>query len=465
MTVSAQTPLNRSVGNGVTTVFPYTFKVLAEADMEVSVDGVVKTLTTHYTLSGVGTDSGNVTFLVPPADLAVVVRRRNMAYTRSVDYQDQGELPTDTLDDDQDAPVLMCQQLAEGLGRAVQVPIDETTDPAVLIDSLLTASADAVAAAADTAADVITTAAAAAAAAASAASTGLPALTGEALSLLRVKADETGYEARTPTETRTDIGAAESGVNTTITSLGILPGYLFGCTLSTAGSSATMSVAAGRVTDSTGLQSMGLTAIAKTTSAWAVGTAQGGLDTGTIANNTWYHFYVIRRPDTGVVDVVFSTNATSPTLPANYTQYRRIGSGRTDGSAQWGSFLQDGDNFYWLTPVFDVGATSPGASAVSRTLTTPLGLSVDALLNVALSTNSTDFLILSDLAAVDLAPTISTTTPLATIAVSGATVNACQAKVRTNTSSAIRSRMSVGTGGNGFSIATRGWVDRRGKDA
>lgn len=122
MTVSAQTPLNRSAGNGVSTVFAYNFKVLAEADMEVSVDGVVKTLTTDYTLSGVGTDSGNVTFLVPPADLSIVVRRRNMSYTRSVDYQDQGELPTDTLDDDQDAPILMIQQLDERQGRSITVP-------------------------------------------------------------------------------------------------------------------------------------------------------------------------------------------------------------------------------------------------------------------------------------------------------------------------------------------------------
>lgn len=219
MTVSAQTPINRSTGNGVTTVFPYTFKVLKAADMEVSVDGVVKTLTTHYTLSGVGTDSGNVTFLVAPALNAIVVRRRNMAYTRSVDFQDQGELPTDTLDDDQDAAVLMAQQLGEGLGRAVQVPITSDTDPENLIQELLDASAAAVGAAADASADATTATAAAAAAAASAASTGLPALAGKTLNFLRVKADETGYEARTPTQARGDLTAAKSGANADITSM------------------------------------------------------------------------------------------------------------------------------------------------------------------------------------------------------------------------------------------------------
>lgn len=127
MTVSAQTPINRSTANGVTTVFPYDFKILAAADLEVSLDGVVKTLTTDYTLSGVGDDAGgNVTMLSAPANGVTVVRRRNMAYIREVDYQDQGELPTDTLDDDQDAPILMIQQVAEGLSRAVSLPPEST---------------------------------------------------------------------------------------------------------------------------------------------------------------------------------------------------------------------------------------------------------------------------------------------------------------------------------------------------
>lgn len=222
MTVSAQTPLNRSTGNGVTTVFPYNFKVLAAADMEVSVDGDVKTLTTHYTLSGVGTDGGNVTMLVAPANGAVVVRRRNMAYVRTVDFQDQGELPTDTLDDDQDSAVLMAQQLGEGLSRAVQVPITSTTDPEVLIQELLNASAAAVDAAGVAESEAAAAVVSAAAAAASAASTGLPSLTGKALNMLRVKADESGYEARSPGQTRSDIGAAASGSNNDITSIAAL---------------------------------------------------------------------------------------------------------------------------------------------------------------------------------------------------------------------------------------------------
>ena len=93
--------------------------------MEVSVDGVVKTLTVDYTLSGVGDDAGgNVTMLAAPAASTSVVRRRNMALTRNTDYQDQGELPASTLDSDLDSAVLMIQQVDEKTDRAMVLPAD-----------------------------------------------------------------------------------------------------------------------------------------------------------------------------------------------------------------------------------------------------------------------------------------------------------------------------------------------------
>lgn len=58
---------------------------------------------------------------------------------------------------------------------------------------------------------------------------------------------------------------------------------------------------------------------------WAVGSGNGGLDTGAIGSGTYYA-YIIRRPDTGIVDVLYSLSATTPTLPASYTQKALIGS-------------------------------------------------------------------------------------------------------------------------------------------
>lgn len=58
--------------------------------------------------------------------------------------------------------------------------------------------------------------------------------------------------------------------------------------------------------------------------AWAVGSGNGGLDTGTVGNSTYY-IWLIQRLDTGVVDALFSLSSTAPTMPANYTAKRVIG--------------------------------------------------------------------------------------------------------------------------------------------
>lgn len=242
-------------------------------------------------------------------------------------------------------------------------------------------------------------------------------------------------------------------------------GYLDGLTLSTAGSSATMSIAAGQAADTANAVLISLSAaINKTTSAWAVGSATGGLDTGAIANSTWYYFYLIRRTDTGVVDVVFSTNSTTPTLPTNYTQYRYIGAGLTNGSAQWTLFSQDGDRFQWSAPVQDVNATTSGTSAVLRTLSVPRK-SVIALMNVNVICTDAggELTYISDPAVSDQAPSTSAS-PGVTIQNAGALNGAGYVECRTNTSAQIRTRQATGNGNTTLRINTRGWIDLRGKE-
>ncbi len=278
-----------------------------------------------------------------------------------------------------------------------------------------------------------------------------------------------GIGGPTAAATRTALGAAASGANSDITSLAILPGYLFGCTMSTAGASATMSIAAGRAQDSTGVQLMTLTAIAKTTAAWAVGTAAGGLDTGAIANSTWYHWFVIRRPDTGVVDALCSLSPTAPTLPTNYTQFRRIGSGKTNGSAQWASFIQDGDYFRWLTSVADViASTNTGTVAQTATLSTPPGVTTIADMNIRIvDTAAAGYsLLLSDLAATDEFPTAGGASPYAHALTSVANISAvAKVQIRTNTSSQVRFRVNGSVATTVVSITTNGWIDTRGRNA
>ena len=234
-----------------------------------------------------------------------------------------------------------------------------------------------------------------------------------------------------------------------------------GLTLSTAGASTTMSIAAGQAADSGNVVLMSLAAsINKTTSAWAVGSGNGGLDTGSIAASTWYYFYAIRRPDTGVVDVVFSLSSSAPTLPTSYTQYRYIGAGFTNGSSQWTKFTQFGDSFAWDTPVLDYNTTGSTTAAL-QALTVPRGRKMLAQFNLYVN-QDTNQCYISDPANSDLAPSL-TAAPLASFgftsaSFAGTTFGQCW----TNTSAQIRHREANGTGT--VRIATLGWTDLRGKD-
>lgn len=99
--------------------------------------------------------------------------------------------------------------------------------------------------------------------------------------------------------------------------------------------------------------------------AWAVGTNQGGLDTGSIAASTLYAVWLIKRSDTGVVDVLFSTSFTSPTMPTNYDLKRLIGAIKTDGTSDIIRFLQTGDEFVYLGD----SATRPPEDINDNTIT------------------------------------------------------------------------------------------------
>lgn len=245
----------------------------------------------------------------------------------------------------------------------------------------------------------------------------------------------------------------------------VLRNYLAGLTLSTAGSSVTMSIGAGEATDSTNVARLILAAaIAKTTSAWAVGNAQGGLDTGAIANSTGYHFFLIIRPDTGVVDVLFSLSATSPTMPTNYTLFRRIGWGKTDGSGHWTAFSQDGDEFLWATPVSDVNASNLGTTATLNTLTVPTGIKVTALLRAGTSNASAgNAVLITSPDETDRAPNGITGDYTLVNSVSNVLNSGGHIAIRTNTSGQIRLRS--GNASTTIQVASYGWLDQRGKDA
>jgi hypothetical protein len=135
MPVGLYAGANVSNGNGVTTLFPYNFKILDQTHIEVKVDGVVKVLGADYAVTGVGlSNGGNVVFTVAPANGAVVQRARKVPYKRDTDYQANGDLREDTLDPDLDLEEMQIQQLAADIARAFKAPLSVTADQ-VLTDA------------------------------------------------------------------------------------------------------------------------------------------------------------------------------------------------------------------------------------------------------------------------------------------------------------------------------------------
>lgn len=244
----------------------------------------------------------------------------------------------------------------------------------------------------------------------------------------------------------------------------LLRGYLSGVAISRA-SATTIGVAAGVAMDDTNVQMIPVAA-AVTINCAVTGAL--GLDAGALAINTWYHVFVIAKTD-GTVSALASTSIGAPTYPTGYTLKRRIGSFRTNGSAQVTDFVQDGDLFQWLSPVGDVSAANPGTLAVTRTLTVPTGVAVQAIVQLIVQNVGTAGLYqaaISDLATTDTAVNAgnSDTTSAATTA-GGAQQGVTRLVVRTNTSAQIRSRLSGSDASTTLIINTLGWIDRRGRDA
>ncbi|MBR0741153.1 hypothetical protein JQ581_29900 [Bradyrhizobium liaoningense] len=243
----------------------------------------------------------------------------------------------------------------------------------------------------------------------------------------------------------------------------VLHGHLWGLSLSMTGSSATFSVAPGVAADSTASDKMTLVAaLSKTTGAWAPGSGNGALDTGTIANNTWYHVFIIKNPATAAVDALISMTPLGPAVPSGFTLSRRIGSMKTNASGQWVLFHQLGDEFLWDVPVGDVNTASFGVTSTLFALSVPTGIQVNALCRIAVVNNTA---ITGDLFSSPDESVQTVSTPLGNMTIAqaaAANYGASPHNIRTNTNGQIRGVGSAN--GTTLQINTHGWIDRRGRD-
>ena len=96
-----------------------------------------------------------------------------------------------------------------------------------------------------------------------------------------------------------------------------------------------ITIAAGICKDSTFVYTLELTlALTKRIdAAWSAGDNGGFLDTGSVAINTQYAVWLIRKDSDGTSDAIASTSFTSPSMPGGYTYKRLLRGFATDGSA------------------------------------------------------------------------------------------------------------------------------------
>ncbi|WP_424630732.1 hypothetical protein [Bradyrhizobium sp. SYSU BS000235] len=121
--------------------------------------------------------------------------------------------------------------------------------------------------------------------------------------------------------------------------------------------------------------------------AWVAGTNQGGLDTGSKANNTSYHIFLIRKTSDGSIDALFSTSPTNPVMPSGYAKKRRIASIKTDSSGNIYGYIQNGG---YITLKAPASQTIPSAGPIALTTATqlPLGVKLRALLLIVSGSTS-----------------------------------------------------------------------------
>jgi len=122
---------------------------------------------------------------------------------------------------------------------------------------------------------------------------------------------------------------------------------------------------------------------------WTAGTNQGGLDTGTKANSTWYYCYTIYNPTTQASDFLFSASATSPTLPSGFTKLKYIGSILANSSGNIIPFKQVG-NYFYFNNIFDASPSSPTSGVYSTyTVSVPRVNGIIAMVNSTFSYTGT----------------------------------------------------------------------------
>lgn len=111
------------VSSGSAGPYSFTFAILAVGDIAVKVGTVLKTLTTHYTVTLNANGTGSVTFTSgnEPANGAIITLQSNQAIERTTDFTTGGDFRAATVNDELDRLTISIQQLETVQRRTIQL--------------------------------------------------------------------------------------------------------------------------------------------------------------------------------------------------------------------------------------------------------------------------------------------------------------------------------------------------------
>lgn len=355
MTISDAGNRKQYTGNGVTSTFS-TGDIIFYNDSDLIVTetviatgaDTVLTLTTDYTVSGGGGESGSITLTdgALPATKRLTIER-SIPYTQPDDYVEGESVLAEVLETSFDKMVILVQQLRDLIGRSVTLPATSAysgslTLPEPAAGALLGFNSANNTLETKQVADI---------------SLSIDTVLSGLSSGDFLNYDGTNWVNKTEAEVANAIGVetfspSNIGQASTVDTFqeavdlsfatfqngnvlcphtGLVVKYVSATTVDIDATSVTLFNAAGYGRKFSSLnETLDITA-----------SGANGLDTGSEASGTWYYLWAIGKVD-GTLDGLISASATAPTLPTGYVFKGLLGAVRNDGSSDFVRFFQTG---------------------------------------------------------------------------------------------------------------------------
>ena len=258
-----------------------------------------------------------------------------------------------------------------------------------------------------------------------------------------------GTKGLVPAPAAGDAAKVLSGAGTWIAAGGAFPrGHIYGLNLANNGSTPAthLDITAGECRSADNTRNIILASLLtkRIDQVWAVGSGNGGLDTGTVGNFT-YHAHAIINTTSLVIDALVSLSAVAPTVPSGWATVHYLGPIiRAAGTIV--PFTQTGNGrlrtWRWVTPGLDINDATLGATSKSYVLPqAPVGISALVFGNLLVFCATTPtYVYLRSLLDPDLTPAPNAA-PLATISTTvNSTAASGQVSVITDTAATVAAK-------------------------